>query len=187
MTNSWNTDQLMEYLVTIWTVRYMVVRHLVYLAVVSTATLSTMSATAGSGDAVEGRIEGVVLVAGRPVQGVRVRFCKDALPARSEKNCNEFDGTWTDGSGHFGFKMRTGYEPPSSGQCQTPFACHGDPGWSYWFVVETINERFDFWTGGLGFGRTYARVVCDLAKGRPRTPAAEPCSVMQEDALEYRK
>jgi hypothetical protein len=138
------------------------------------------------GDAVDGRIEGVILEDGKPVQGVRIWSCRDRRPAGNEKTCDEMAGTWTNESGRFSFTMRTGYRPPRIEDCQKPFSCHGDPGWAYWFVVEAVTKTATFWNGGLGYGRTYAQVSCDLGKLRRQPPRAElECDIVREDWLKY--
>ena len=154
--------------------------------VVVAATLIAEPAAAVVSEIVEGRIEGVILDGGNPVQGVRIWSCRDRLPPRSERSCNEMAGTWTDEAGRFGFTMHTGYRPPTPEQCQKPLSCHGDPGWSYWFVVETVTKRGSFWNGGLGYGRTYAQIVCDIAKLRTQPAGAEfECAIVREDRLEH--
>lgn len=185
---SWNNPSAQKRLPAAASVlqRWMTFRHLILQSMVAAAALIAEPAAAVVGNVVEGRIEGVILNEGKPVQGIRIWSCRDRLPSRSEKACNEFSGTWTDAVGHFSFAMQTGYRPPTLEQCRKPFSCHGDPGWSYWFVLEAANKRVSFWNGGLGYGRTYAQVICDLANLPTQTQGAElECSIVQEDRLEY--
>lgn len=85
----------------------------------------------------------------------------------SEKTCDELAGLWTDAKGRFSFTTHAVYQLPSAEQCP-PVRCIADPGWTYWFVVETPERRVQFWNGGLGYGPTRVRVVCELVEARSR-------------------
>ena len=131
---------------------------------------------------VAGHIEGVVLRAGQPVEGARIWYCRDSELARHEKDCKEVAGTWTDRFGRFSFRMITGSVPqPCSGAACGIF----DPGWAYWFLLEIKREKVYLWRGGLGYGRPYAKIACELTRSEMRPPF-EKCSVEQEKSLEYR-
>jgi hypothetical protein len=144
-------------------------------------------AIAAENDPVAGHIEGVLLRGGQPVQGVRVWWCRDAVPRLSAKNCNETGGTWTDAEGAFRLEPYTGYRPPKPGQCREPLSCYGDPGWRYWFVVETTAKPATFWRGGLGYARTFAQLACDLQGFESGRSEELECTVLREDSLKYER
>lgn len=164
----------------------MALRHFAHVLLVA---IALVAGPASAGETVEGLIEGTILMHGKPVQGVRIWWCRDERPPGGERSCNEFAGGWTDAAGRFSFRMRTGYTPPSPEECQKPFNCSmGDPGWSYWFVVETQSKRLGYWNGGLGYGVVHAEVICQLwdAGSFPRKEELE-CTVPKEDHLVYRR
>ncbi len=137
----------------------------VELALVFAACARVFAAT-DNGE-VSGEIVGTITRNQVPVPGLAVLSCRDGSVGSSGP-CKEPIRAITDQRGRFSFNKIAGVEPPTPESCRANLKCDvADPGWSYWFKIVDGKETKVFWNGGLGYGRLYARIDCDL--GSPKT------------------
>ncbi len=110
-----------------------------------------------------GKIAGTITRGNMPAAGLHILSCKD-WSMSSSAPCQEPIRAVTDQHGQFTFDKFTGLKAADTDDRNASLKCANcDPGWSIWFKVVDGNQTRLFWTGGLGYGRPFARVTCDLA------------------------
>lgn len=117
-------------------------------------------------DQVEGEIVGTITRGGKPIAGLKILSCRD-WGGSTKAPCLASIQVTTNRQGRFSFTKFTGFRPKTAVRCSNESPCViGDPGWNYWFKVVDGNETRLFWNGGLGYGRLFARVECDLGSSK---------------------
>lgn len=140
--------------------------------------LSASSFGAGAADEVgfvETEIKGEIFRNGTPVSGLTITSCRDfKIGPKVQSECLNRIVVSTDKLGRFSFLRITGIDETAF-VCERP--CARDPSWWYWFSVSDGGRSKSFYDGGLGFGRQFVRVTCDLAES-PMDAAELACKAI---------
>ncbi len=137
--------------------------HLVAVCIAIACALVPRAAPAQSTNLVQGLIEVLVHVGGKPLAGATVTACARGHEMKHRGICTDRIEGRTDSTGGFSFLQVTGRAWPSDAEVKrSPILAVADPAYAFGFRIDYEGKSAILVASGMGYGRTNAKMNCDF-------------------------